>query len=390
MSDFHSFLAHLNGIRPSIQFTYEFSRTENGEGEMPNLPDNVFESIPFLELNVMRLVNGNFTFSIYRKSCHAGNYLHAFSYQPRSHKSAAIRSQFLRAYRFCDTQFLKNEVLSIRQSFLVLGYTSKFIEECRVSAHKGRRHEIQKEHLLALQELPFASHSTKHTEKKEPLATLTLVYHPRTERLKPRLNEMGIRLAFSTNSTLQQQLKHNSTTCDQPKGSVYVVNCSACTDVYIGQTGKHVEDRMLEHSRGPQYSNPSDGAIVKHNTKPGHCMDLQNPTKVFMSDCSFTRTTVEAALIHVAPTVESNTATASTRSNDLVAPVICRSTKFNWENLSTCIPHLDNRSVPSFKRHMFGGQEVVRPPPSHSSQWESIPVAHRTRSKQVSSLPTDT
>ena len=378
MSKLEQFLEHLNRVRPSIQFTYELSRTDKIVGDMPDFPDNVVESIPFLELNVMRLVNGSFTFSIYRKSCHAGNYLHAFSYQPRSHKSAVIRSQFLRAYRFCDTQFLKNEVQGIRQGFLVLGYTSKFIEECRTSAYKGRRHEIQKEHLLALHELPFASHSTTHTEKNEPLATLTLVYHPRTEKLKPRLNEMGIRLAFSTNSTLRQQLKHSSTTCDQPKGSVYVVNCNDCPKVYIGQTGRHVEDRMLEHSRGPQWNSTSDGAIFTHSSKQGHTMNLENPTQVFMSDCYYTRTTVEASLINVAPTIECNTATSCTYSNKPVSPVICRSTKFDWENLSKCIPQLDKRSVPNFWKYMFGNQDIFRPPLSEMSL-PLTPIAHRTR-----------
>ena len=389
MSKLEHFLELLNGIRPSIQFTYELSRTDKVARNLPDLPDNVIETIPFLELNVMRLVNGNFTFSIYRKPCHAGNFIHAFSYQPRSHKSSVIRSQFLRAYRFCDTQFLKNEVHTIKQSFLVLGYTSKFIEECRLSAHKGRRQEIQKGNLLALDELPFASHVSKHTEKSEPLATLTLVYHPRTEKLKPRLHEMGIRLAFSTNSTLRQQLKHKSTTCD-PQGSVYVVNCRDCTKVYVGQTGKHVEDRMLEHSRGPNYNSSSVGAMHTHSTSMGHEMDLDNPTNVFRSDCNYTRSAVEAALIHVAPTIQGNTATSSTRSDDLVAPVICRSVRFNWENLSNCIPHIDKRSIPRHKRRMFGNSDLIRPVSSNISRRRGSPVSSRLRSSGRISVPETT
>ena len=273
---------------------------------------------------------------------------------------------------------------------LSLGYTSKFIEDCRASVFKGRRHEIQKEHLLALQELPFASNTTTHTEKEEPIATFPLTYHPCTERLKPRVNEMGLRLAFTTNSTLQQQLKHKSITCQQPKGSVYVVNCSACTKVYIGQTGKHAEDRMLEHSRGPTYTNPSVGAVNNHNKISGHCMDLLNPTKVFQSDCTYTRTTVEAALIHVAPTVDRNTASASTDNNELVAPMICRATKLNWQKLANCIPHFDKRAIPNYKRHLFGNHEIVRPHPSQRSQLPGIPVSHRTRSRHPSEPNTPT
>ena len=121
--------------------------------------------IPFLELNVMRRVNGSFTFSIYRKPCHAGNYLHAYSYQPLTQKSTVIRSMYLRAYRFCDTQFLTDEEDHIKQSFLKLGYTNKFIDKCKISAYKGRMNEIKKGSLLELQELPFARHAITPAKK---------------------------------------------------------------------------------------------------------------------------------------------------------------------------------------------------------------------------------
>ena len=80
-------------------------------------------------------------------------------------------------------------------------------------------------------------------------------------------------------------------------------------------------------------------------------MDLRNPTLVFHSDCKNSRVTVEAALIHAAPTIQNNTASASVDSNELVAPIICRSTKFNWDKLSQCIPRLDKRSVARYKRY---------------------------------------
>ena len=214
-------------------------------------------------------------------------------------------------------------------------------------------------------------------ERPEPLATLTLPYHPCMLKLKPRLTEMGIRLAFSTNSTLQQQLKRRSTTYVQPRGTVYVVNCSACTSVYVGQTGKHVENRMVEHNRDEYETTFS--AVHRHNALQGHVMDIRNPTAVYHSDCLQTRLTVESALIHAAPTIPHNTSSASTNSNDLVAHVICRATKFNYEKLARCIPHLNKLAVPRYKRKMFGDQEIVRASPEQRSQAIPTPVSHRTR-----------
>ena len=371
MSTFETFLERLNNIRPSIQFTFELSSTGNTTNGSPELPANTTEHIPFLELNVFRLNDSSFAFSIYRKPVHAGNYLHAFSYQPLSQKSTVIRSMYLRAYRYCDQQFLREEELRIKTDFLQLGYTENFIEKCRISAYKGRRQETR----LA------NSSSVVLPVKQEPLATLTLPYHPTMMRLRPRLNEMRIRLAFSSNSTLRQQLHRRSPSCVPPRGSVYVVNCNTCPDVYIGQTGKRVDLRMDEHPR--ELTSGTLGAVRRHNTLPGHQMDLNNPTQVFRSDCYTTRVTVEAALQHSAPTVQGNIASASVDSNNLVAPIICRATKLNWVNLANSIPSFKEDAIPTYKRHLFGSDTIVRAPEHTRTQAPPEPVSLRTRSNRV-------
>ena len=380
MSKFEAYLEHLNGIRPTIQFTYELGTSEKVVNGQPNLPANVSECLPFLELNVMRLDNGEFAFSIYRKPCHSGNYIHAYSYQPLNLKGNVIRNMYLRAYRYCDAQFLKDEELRIQQDFLKLGYTERFIEEKKRSAFKGRMNEMKMENLKTLEELPFSEAMTTKAVKTEPLATLALPYHPCMDKLKPRLSEMGIRLAYTSNSSLKQQLRHKSSVREQPNGHVYVVNCMGCPQVYVGQTGRSIETRMREHSRGPQI-NAQEGAISEHNRQRGHCMDLQNPTSVLRSNDYYTRVTVEAALLHVAPTIPHNTATASIANNDIVAPLICKATRFNWRSLSECIPHLNKNAVHKHKRALFGHSTTVRPPAIPSSLIPGTPVSHRTRNR---------
>ena len=111
-------------------------------------------------------------------------------------------------------------------------------------------------------------------------------------------------------------------------------------------------------------------------------MDLRNPTQVFHSDCKNTRITVEAALIHAAPTIQNNTASASVDSNELVAPIICRSTKFNWDKLNHCIPRLDKGSVVRYKRYLFNDHaSVTRPPRDLRTDVVGTPIAHSTRSR---------
>ena len=159
------------------------------------------------------------------------------------------------------------------------------------------------------------------------------------------MSQMGIKLAFSSSGTLGQQLRRRTPACTQPRGSVYVINCSACSDVYVGETGKMVQERMREH----EYGNTEVlGAVKRHNSNPGHHMDLRNPTQVFHSDCPYTRKTVEAALIHAAPTFKNNTASTSVTNDEIVAPIICRSSRFNWANLSRCIPDIPSKAIPRY------------------------------------------
>ena len=120
------------------------------EDDDHGLPDYVSECLPFLELNVMRLYDGTFTFSIYRKPCHTGNYIHAFSYQPLYQKQSVIRSLYLRAYRNCNQQFLQTEEQRIHQDFITLGYTASFIAECKASVIKGCNSELRNINIRAL------------------------------------------------------------------------------------------------------------------------------------------------------------------------------------------------------------------------------------------------
>ena len=135
---------------------------------------------------------------------------------------------------------------------------------------------------------------------------------------------------------------------------------------------------MTEH-RGLSTNDSQVGALKRHNLLPGHTLDLENPTQVFRSDCKTTRCTVEAALIHVAPTVTRNTESASIDNNDIIAPVICRATRFIWKKLAETIPQLPTQAIPHHRKLLFGG-EIIRPPINMRSLPLPPPVASRTRS----------
>ena len=143
-SDFQRFMDKLNSLDPCIKFTCEQAEP----GISRNLPNEVVESLPFLDLMVMRYLDRNTNtisnkLAIYRKECHSGSYIHSLSCQPTSTKRAVIRSMFLRAYRYCDNIFLDAELRKIYDDFGRLGYPKSFITKAKVSAKQGRDHEIR-------------------------------------------------------------------------------------------------------------------------------------------------------------------------------------------------------------------------------------------------------
>ena len=66
-------------------------------------------------------------------------------------------------------------------------------------------------------------------------------------------------------------------------------------------------------------------------------------------------------------------------NNDMVAPVICRDTRFSWKKLADTIPQLSKQSILRLLKHMFG-REAIRPPNQLRSQPLPPPVSSRTRS----------
>ena len=85
--DFRKFLGMLNNLDPYIRFTCETATT----GEEIGLSSEVLEALPFLDLMVIRHLDRTSNtlsnkLNIYRKHCHSGAYIHAFSCQPTSIK----------------------------------------------------------------------------------------------------------------------------------------------------------------------------------------------------------------------------------------------------------------------------------------------------------------
>ena len=63
-------------------------------------------------------------------------------------------------------------------------------------------------------------------------------------------------------------------------GVVYAIPCNDCHNIYVGQTGRPLKDRLTEHERAVRGGNKAN-ALVRHQEKTGHCVDVTKIKVVF-------------------------------------------------------------------------------------------------------------
>ena len=210
------FLARLNSLHPSLQFTME----SEDEGKLP-----------FMDVLVMREVN-RYTTTIHRKPTFTGLYTRWDSYCAKERKIALMRSLASRAKRICSPEHLDNEVNTLKSIFQSNGYPPSIIE-CVITdtLTKLPVHTVERKPLyLRLPWLGAVSLSFKHrieqaTVKVVPWCKLNLSYTSRD--------------MFNTTRKDVLSAEHISNV-------VYLFDCE-CTRSYVGRTAQHLGERIGQH-----------------------------------------------------------------------------------------------------------------------------------------------
>ena len=111
IDEFHNF---INSINTNIQF----------EKELEN-----HNTLPFLDLQIIRKAEGSLKFQVYRKPTHTNRYLDADSNCPMTHKTSVIRSLVDRAFNLCSSEYLESEIEFIKSTLISNGYKSRQINQ---------------------------------------------------------------------------------------------------------------------------------------------------------------------------------------------------------------------------------------------------------------------
>ena len=92
-----------------------------------------------------------------------------------------------------------------------------------------------------------------------------------SEPLRRCLQQQGIRTVFKSNTTLRSHLVRLKDTVDSAKqdGVVYRIPCE-CGKVYIGETGRSMQERIKEHDRDIRLASTQTSAVSEHANKARH------------------------------------------------------------------------------------------------------------------------
>ena len=261
------FLQHLNSQQPTIRFTMEIEK------------DN---TIPFLDTSVSRDSNGLLTTTVYKKPTHTDQYLAYDSHHPQSVKRGIFKCLYDRAKHLTSKPSAISKEKKHLSSVLVSnGYPSSFVRKL--------------------------TKTTRPTTNKEPTqefkSTAVLPYIKGvSEVLRRCLQQQGVRTVFKSDTTLRSHLVRPKDTLEPTKqdGVVYKIPCE-CGKVYIGETGRAMQDRIKEHDRDIRLARTQTSAVSEHANETGHLPIWKEVKFIDRDPHWYTRRVKEALHIRLHP-----------------------------------------------------------------------------------------
>lgn len=223
-----------------------------------------------------------FSFAVYRKTTHSGQYLHYYSGHPEKVKQSVLFSMFLRAYRICDGSFLQVEINYIQKTFQGLGYPPPVIER----VHSKVRSKFY---------TPLV-----HREPLSPKPTVRLPHNQFTEKyMAPTLRAQNLRVANPSYNSIGSKIVRRRPSSTVNCG-VYIIPCSECELSYVGQTGKDLGVRLQQHRDAVRLAK-WENALYRHSFETLHAINWNGARLLYKSSDEFKRLCVESSLIMHVP-----------------------------------------------------------------------------------------
>ena len=278
-TDLNEKLQQLNAVEKSIQFTLE---NEN------------HGTLPFLDVMIMRCENA-VKFKVYRKGTNREDYIHYFSAHSDRIKSGIVIGFFLRAQRICSDEYLKPEIEHIFDSFMKLRYPKAFIIRCLQKAKKIKQSPRQ--------------NRDRHDK------ILVAPSSSKSHVIARALGRAGVKFIEKTGSRIGD-LKIKGHT-ENKNSVVYKIPCGGCTKAYLGETGRGLKKRIMEHRRDVRNHQPTSSFVI-HIEEHQHLPKWDQAEILWSGNGKRRRKMIESIVIETLPNINSK------RGDYTLAPLLAR------------------------------------------------------------------
>nr|VZI06090.1 unnamed protein product [Spirometra erinaceieuropaei] len=228
-----TFQEHLNAVFPDIQFTME--EEENNQ-------------LAFLDVLVCRKDCGGLKTKVFRKATNTMQVLNFNSNHPISLKRSCVRTLYRRVETHCSEPEDKiAELQYLRRVFKANGYPRNFVDRCiRKKDERPNRTDTK-----SWRALPYVKNVS--------------------EAVGRLLTPLGVGVAHRPEATIRRQIMKPKDPMPRPEtsGVVYRIWCSCGQSNYVGETGRQLRTRMVEHAAAVR-RNDASSQIAAHSTRSGH------------------------------------------------------------------------------------------------------------------------
>ena len=246
-------LDHLNSQHDRIRFTYEVE--EGG-------------SLPFLDVRVSRQEDGHLRTQVYRKQTHTDKYLDFTSHHSNQHKASVPRTLFTRSARCSTTEDAKREEdrhvsQALRKNNYPRSFITKSRKHIRIGEGEGGSRQGQR---VQGQQGVRESRGEVRERSFVCIPYVQGVSEQVTRVLKPYA-KVGTKPGASLRDRLVKAKDKMGT--KSKAGVVYEYRCQ-CGMVYVGETGRTLRTREMDHRRAIAKGNQDHSGISKHVLETGH------------------------------------------------------------------------------------------------------------------------
>ncbi len=184
-----------------------------------------------MDVHIKRGQDNKFEYEIYRKPTHTDNYLDGDSIHPAAHKITVVNTMVQRALKICSGASLKKELEHLKN---VLIYKNNYP---KIWVSNAIKRVVQQ-------------FGNKTPDLPDDLPRVILPYVKGLTENVARLitRKLGNPLGYIPFTRMKDILTNHKDKTTLINPGVYSIKCS-CGQIYIGQTGRDLSERVKEHQR---------------------------------------------------------------------------------------------------------------------------------------------